>query len=94
MVTLSSSASRALPDPDRPADLLPEGATSRALPDPVAEPTITVPRAAAIIGISRRHAYTAVERNEIPSIRVGERIVVPTARFLAKYGLIDSPAAA
>jgi excisionase family DNA binding protein len=67
---------------------------SRVLPDPVAEPTITVARAAAIIGVSRRHAYVAIEQGEIPSIRVGQRIVIPTARFLAKYGLTDSPAAA
>ena len=66
----------------------------RALPDPTAEPTITVPRAAAILGISRRAAYAAVERSEIPSIAVGSRIVVPTARFLMKYGFDVRPTAA
>lgn len=60
---------------------------SRALPDPTTEPTISAPRCAAVLGISRRHAYAAVERGEIPSIRVGERIVIPTAQFLRRFGL-------
>ena len=71
---------------------------SRALPNPFSEPTITVNRVAAILGISRRHAYAAVEQGEIPSIAVGRRIVIPTARFLAKFNLAvethEAPAAA
>lgn len=63
--------------------------TSRALPDPIAEPTIGARRAAAILGISVRHMYAAIERGEIPSIRVGQRIVIPTGRFLAKCRLAD-----
>lgn len=62
----------------------------RSLPDPDREPTLRVERAAAILHISRRSAYYAVTRGEIPSIRIGKRIVVPTARFLAAYGLNDS----
>jgi excisionase family DNA binding protein len=57
----------------------------RRLPDPVAEPTITVDRAAAVLGIGKRAAYYAAERGELPSIRVGRLIRIPTARFLAKY---------
>ncbi len=67
--------------------------TTRAIPDPAAEPTISVKRAAAILGISVRHAYVAVERDEIPSIQVGQRIVIPTIRFLTKYGLLDATSA-
>lgn len=66
----------------------------RSLPDPGAEPTITVPRAAAIVGISRRAGYAAVERGEIPSIWVGGRVVVPTARFLTELGLTEQVKAA
>lgn len=66
--------------------------SARALPDPATEPTIDVPRAAAIVGISRRHAYAAVERGELPSIRIGGRIVIPTARFLREIGLTESDA--
>ncbi|WP_200214955.1 helix-turn-helix domain-containing protein [Micromonospora coerulea] len=57
----------------------------RAVPDATAEPTITAKRVAAILGISIRHAYAAIERGDIPSIRVGRKVVVPTARFLAQY---------
>lgn len=65
-----------------------QNANQRTIPDPSADPTIKVKRAAAILGISLRHAYTAIESGEIPSIRVGRAIVVPTARFLAKYDLV------
>lgn len=68
-------------------------AASRCLPDPANEPTITVPRAGGIVGISRRAAYAAVERGEIPSIRIGGRVVVPTARFLSALGLDEAAAA-
>jgi excisionase family DNA binding protein len=61
------------------------------LPDPNTEPTITVDRAAAILSLGRRTAYAAVERGEIPSIRIGRRIVVPSARFLATFGLETTP---
>lgn len=62
---------------------------ARTLPDPAVEPTISVRRAAAILGISVRHGYVAIKSGDIPSIRVCQRIVVPTARFLAQYGFDD-----
>ena len=39
--------------------------------------TISVSETARLLGISRSTAYQAVERGEIPSIRVGRRILVP-----------------
>lgn len=56
----------------------------RSLPDPLSEPFISVPRAAAILGISRSSAYLA---QEIPTVQVGGRRLVPTARFLRAFGL-------
>jgi len=41
--------------------------------------TITVPEAGVQLGISRNAAYEAVARGEIPSIRIGKRLVVPKA---------------
>ena len=41
--------------------------------------TLTVEEAAALIGISRAFAYEAVRRGEIPSIRIGRRVLVPRA---------------
>jgi excisionase family DNA binding protein len=41
--------------------------------------TCTVPEAAKILGISRGKAYGAAKSGEIPSIKIGKRIVVPIA---------------
>ena len=41
--------------------------------------TLTVPEAARKLGISRNAAYEAAQRGEIPSIRVGKRLLVPRA---------------
>lgn len=51
------------------------------------KPTLTVEEAAAVLGIGRNSAYEAVRRGEIPSIRIGRRIVIPTARLIALVGL-------
>ena len=52
------------------------------LPDPTVEPTVSVERAGAIFGISRASAYGAVHDGSIPSIRLGRRLVVPSAAIL------------
>ena len=62
-------------------------ALPRALPDPVVEPTIKAARLAAILDISVRAVLYAVERKEIPSIRVGRSVRIPTARVLEQFGL-------
>jgi excisionase family DNA binding protein len=46
-----------------------------------ARATTTVVEAARTLGISRNSAYAAVSRGDIPSVRIGRRIVVPTARL-------------
>lgn len=40
---------------------------------------MTVPEAARRLGIGRSLAYAAVESGEIPSIRIGSRLLVPSA---------------
>lgn len=57
------------------------------IPDPDEHPTMRVPLAAAILGISIRAGYMAVERGEWPSLRVGNAVRVRTREFLAMYGL-------
>jgi excisionase family DNA binding protein len=53
------------------------------LPDPQMEPTVSVERAGALLGICRATAYQAVRTGEIPAIRIGRRrVVVPTAALL------------
>jgi excisionase family DNA binding protein len=39
--------------------------------------TVSVEEAGRLLGISRGHAYALVNRGEIPSLRLGRRIVVP-----------------
>ncbi len=43
--------------------------------------TYSVAEVAAKLGISRLSGYLAVSRGEIPSIRIGRRILVPKSAF-------------
>lgn len=53
------------------------------LTDPVqtARRTITVEEAGRQLGLSRNSAYQAAGRGEIPTIRMGRRLLVPLAAF-------------
>lgn len=53
--------------------------------------TITVEQAGQLLGISRSSAYRGVNRGEIPSIRIGGRIIVPTGKLLDLLGLQGLP---
>lgn len=46
-------------------------------------PTISVPEAGDLLGISRKSAYRAAHRGEIPVLKFGKRLVVPTDRLVA-----------
>ena len=48
---------------------------------PVKRRTMTVPQAGAVLGIGRTAAYQAAHTGEIPTIRIGNRIVVPLPAF-------------
>jgi len=50
-------------------------------------PIISVEEASTLLGISRRSAYRAATNGEIPSLRLGRRVLVPTARLLDLLGL-------
>ena len=60
------------------------------IPDPMEEPTLSVERAGRVVGLGRSAAYEAVGRGEIPTIRFGRRVVVPTAALLRLLGF-DPP---
>ncbi len=49
--------------------------------------TISVQQAGELLGVSRRTAYRAADRGQIPVIRIGRRWFVPTARLLDLLGL-------
>lgn len=57
------------------------------IPDPRTTPTISVEFTGRLLGLSRPSAYEAARNGEIPVIRIGRRLVVPTAKILAMLGL-------
>lgn len=65
----------------------------RSLPDPRTEPTLTVERAARILGLSRGAAYDAVRQGTIPVLRFGKRLLVPTNQLAELVGLAEGPRA-
>lgn len=84
--TRRSPTSRTMP---RPAES-PRRATARLAELP---PTLTIDEAGEMLGISRRSAYRAAARGELPTLRLGRRLLVPTPRLLTLLGLaIDEPA--
>ena len=46
-------------------------------------PVLTVEEAAAILRISRGSAYEGCRRGDIPTLRIGRRVLVPRARLMA-----------
>lgn len=53
--------------------------------------TLTVEEAAELLGVSRGLAYEAARRGDLPVIRLGRRLVVPTARLLELVGAENGP---
>ena len=62
-------------------------APGQRVPDPVERPTLTVTEAAVILQISRSTLYDALRTGDVPSIRIGRRLLVPTARLRDLLGL-------
>ena len=54
---------------------------------PDAPATITVDQAAEVLGLSRSAVYEGVKRHQIPSLRLGRRILIPVARLLDWLGV-------
>jgi excisionase family DNA binding protein len=48
--------------------------------------TVSVDEAARWLGVSRAAAYAAVARGEIPTLRIGRRVLVPRAQLAAMLG--------
>ena len=59
------------------------------IPDPRIQPTMSVPDAGRYFGLGRDSSYAAAKRGDIPTLRIGRRLVVPTASVLAILGLSD-----
>lgn len=60
------------------ADSLQEESLGKVTEAIMSKPTMNVDELSVILGIGRRQAYEAVKRGEIPSIRLGKRILIST----------------
>ena len=56
----------------------------------LARPTLTVPETAGVLDIGLNATYDAIKRGDIPSIRIGKSIRVPTAALRAMLGILPS----
>ncbi len=56
----------------------------------VFELTVTVPEAGELLGLTRNKAYEAAAKGEIPTLRFGKRLVVPTAPLRRMLGLEEA----
>ena len=54
--------------------------------------TYSVEEAALALGISRAGAYEAVQRGEIPHIRIGRRVLIPKSALHSLLKSADVPA--
>jgi excisionase family DNA binding protein len=50
-------------------------------------PFLSVRAVAEILDVSRQTVYDAIKRDEIPSIRLGKTIRIPTSRFREEFQL-------
>lgn len=55
--------------------------------------TLTMEEAAKLLGIGRNQAYHAAARGQIPMLRIGRRMLVPTAPLRRMLGLESTPVA-
>ena len=78
-----------VPTRPRPASTSEEDMTAAGLPQRMQLPgLLKVKQASALMGISRSAAYRAVAAGDLPSVRFGCRLYVPTARLLELLGLV------
>lgn len=53
--------------------------------------TISVSEAAALLGISRNSAYEAARTGQLPTLRLGRRLLVPVPALLRMLGSEEDP---
>ena len=55
--------------------------------------TYKITEAAQLLGVGRNQAYEAAARGEIPTIKIGKRLLVPKAAFDRMVGCAAAPRA-
>ena len=63
---------------------------SEELADVRSKLTVSVPQAGRLLGLGRDSAYRAAERGDIPTLRIGRRLVVPVPELLRMCGATDA----
>jgi hypothetical protein len=53
----------------------------------LSKPTATVPQAVRVLGIGKSAGYEAARTGQIPTLRFGRRLVVPTAWLREQLGI-------
>jgi excisionase family DNA binding protein len=48
--------------------------------------TLTIAEAASVLGIGRNSAYAAARQGQLPTVRMGKRLLVPIARLEKMLG--------
>jgi excisionase family DNA binding protein len=61
------------------------------IPDPAQVPTVSVEQAGEWLGLGRSSAYEAARRGELPVLKFGRALRVPTARLRVMLGLDAEP---
>ena len=51
--------------------------------------TMTIEEAGELLGLSRSSAYRAAAKGELPTLRFGRRLIVPTRRLLTLLGFSE-----
>ena len=67
-----------------------DGMTAHQRGRPEGRRTLTVEEASVLLGVSRTSAYEAARAGQLPTIKLGRRLLVPRARLLALLGESDS----
>ena len=57
------------------------------IPTPQQQATLTADQVSKILNIGRNQVYNAMKNGEIPCLRLGRRLVIPTAAFRNLLGL-------
>jgi excisionase family DNA binding protein len=53
-------------------------------------PMISVEETSKLLGVSRSAGYRAAATGQIPTLRVGRRLLVPTPRLLRMLGVVEA----
>jgi hypothetical protein len=78
---------------ERAVTVQPSPARKLTLDDLRGRTVVSVPEGGAVLDLPRSGAYEAAKRGDLPTIRIGRRLVVPVPALLRMLGVVDSDSA-